>query len=253
MLPPRQPLPPPDDAPPPVKTTPASSAQAGPPRLPAVVVPPIPKMPLVSEAPESSPSVSDAPESGNVWMSFLQRSSLVTRLQDQAPWRRYALVAGTGLTLALVGLIAKRSFSRDPAASVAAAPLTPEVALPVPLPDPAAEKPPEPEPAAEPSAIPVPSAEPPPADEFSEDLKQRKLGYLTIHSSDPRANVYVNLKRRGMIDEKLTVRCGDRFVSIGVPLPPTGVPMWLAPGKNMVVPCGGQLEMTMDPQMPPTR
>ena len=147
--------------------------------------------------------------------------------------------------MGLAGLIAKLALSAGPAASADAPSPMPEAAVPDLA---AAQSPPEPEPAAEPSSTPAPSAEPSPADEFSEDLKRRKLGYLTVHSSDPRAYVYVNLKRRGKIDEKLTVPCGDRFVSVGVPLPPTGVPMWLAPGKSMLVPCGGPLEITMDPQ-----
>jgi hypothetical protein len=239
VLPPRQPLSPPSDAPPSVRTTPASSAEVGLPRLPPVVAPPVPKMPRVSEFPDLPSSVSDAgPDSGNVWMTLLQRSRASLR-PVRTLWQKYSLVvAGVGLTVG-AGLIAKLAFTGGPAAKLDVAPQTPKAALP--------ERAPPTEPPAQPSAGPAPSAEPP-AEEFSEDLKKRKLGYLTVHSSDPRANVYVNLKRRGMIDEKLTVPCGDRFVSIGVPLPPTGVPMWLAPGKSMLIPCGGPLEMTMDPQ-----
>src|SRR6185295_3687999 len=106
-------------------------------------------------------------------------------LQRSSPlrWRKYSLVASVGLTLGLAGLIAKLAFSDGPAARVDAAPPTPKAAMPEPT---AAQSPPQAEPAAEPSARPAPSAEPAPADEFSEDLKRRKLGYLTIHSSDPR-------------------------------------------------------------------
>jgi serine/threonine protein kinase len=243
VLPPRQPLPPPDDAPPPVKTTPDLSAEAGPPRLPPVMLPPVPRVPQVSDAPESLPPVNDASrDSGNVWMSFLQRSSLVRRLGGRT--RYPLLVACVVLTLGLAGLVAKLAFSRKPAASVDAALQTPKAELP----EPAAQTPHESEPTAEPSASPAPSAEPPPPDEFSQELKERKLGYLTVHSAAPSANVYVNLKSRGKIEEKLTVPCGDRFVSIGVPLPPSGEPMWLAPGKMMNIPCGGPLEVTMDPR-----
>jgi hypothetical protein len=182
-------------------------------------------------------------------MSLLHRSSLAKRLKVRTPPpQSVLLVAGVALTLGGVGLIAKLAFTGGPAAPASAAPQAPTVALP----EPAAQTSPEPEPSAQASASPAPSAEPP-ADEFSEELKQRKQGWLTVHSAAPSASVYVNLKPRGKIEEKLTVSCGDRFVSIGVPLPPSGVPMWLAPGKSVSIPCGGPLEMTMDPQMPPKR
>jgi hypothetical protein len=95
-------------------------------------------------------------------------------------------------------------------------------------------------PSPEPAAADEPG-EPPTGGEVSEELKQRGLGYLTVHSSAQHASVYVNLKPRGKVEERLTVPCGNRFVSIGVPFGRSGEPSWLAPGKMMLVPCGGPL------------
>ena len=44
------------------------------------------------------------------------------------------------------------------------------------------------------------------------------------------------------------MRCGKRFVGIGVPARVTSKPTWLAPGKTMVIPCGAALETTMNPR-----
>jgi hypothetical protein len=153
------------------------------------------------------------------------------------------LVAWGALTVGLVGVVTFVAFSRGPKTPASTAPVSSSATS-----EPTLEAAPaiiEQEPAPAPSATAATSAEPP-AEEFSESLKQRHLGYLTVHSSAPHATVYVNLKARGKIDEKLTVPCGNRFVSIGVQTH-TGEPSWLAPGKSFVIPCGGPLEITMDP------
>jgi serine/threonine-protein kinase len=195
----------------------------------------------------SSPPMAMAPEAypdpSPYEPTFVKRSSLGSRLRAPTPWRRVPmLVAWASLTLGLaaaVAFVASSRRSKAPA-SAASQPVraSPE---PAPTPTPATTNANEP-----PAVSAAPSAEPA-ADDISESLKQRGLGYLTVHSSAAHATVYVNLKPRGKPDEKLTVQCGNRFVSIGVPNG-TAEPAWLAPGKTMVVPCGGSLEMTMDPR-----
>jgi len=153
------------------------------------------------------------------------------------------------LGLCLLGVIVKLAISGASSTSVNAA----TQVLKAPSAEPA-PMPPASDPAATASASSESSPEPAPADDFSDDLKQRGLGYLTVHSSIPRANVYVNLKARGKVEEKLTVPCGNRFVSIGLPPASHGAePLWLAPGKMMLVPCGGPLETTMEPRALRTR
>ena len=63
-----------------------------------------------------------------------------------------------------------------------------------------------------------------------------------------RASVFVNLKLYGGFDETLTVPCGKQFVSIGVPARRPAQPIWLAPGKSIIIPCGGAYEATMNPR-----
>ena len=139
-------------------------------------------------------------------------------------------------------MIAKIAFF-GAAAPVTAAPDMPKAVLPEPT-----QTPPESEPSAAPAPSSASSSEPSPGDVLSEALQQRGLGNLTVHSSAPHANVYVNLKPRGKVEEKLTVPCGNKFVSIGVPASGGGEPVWLAPGKMMLIPCGGPLEATMEPR-----
>src|SRR5262249_48497963 len=155
-----------------------------------------------------------------------------------------ALAAWAVLAVGLVGLVVKLASSSGSAPPADATALSP----PAKSSEPVVPAPPESERTALPTTNAIPSAEPSPADDFSEELKKKKLGYLIVHSSAPQANVYVNLKLRGKVEEKLTVPCGNRFVSIGVPYGIRGEPSWLAPGKSMPIPCGGPLEMTMDPQ-----
>jgi serine/threonine-protein kinase len=247
-LPPRPPVPPPE-GPPPVKTGAdrVSSEPEG--RLPLVVPPPGASPPDTSYAPEPLALENDPmPDSGD--RVSLMRQSLVNKLKAPTRWRRVpALVAWVGLTLGLVGVIAKLAFSSGPAASTQptarVVPAAPAETAPPP--------PPESAPTAAPSPDPTPSAEAPAADDFSEDMKRHGLGYLIVHSAATQADVYVNLKLRGKVEEKLTVPCGSRFVSIGVPYGSRGEPSWLAPGKTMIIPCGGPLEVTMDPRALRTR
>jgi hypothetical protein len=82
----------------------------------------------------------------------------------------------------------------------------------------------------------------------TQQMMRRGLGYLTVHSSAARANVYINLKSYGGLEEKLIVPCGKRFVSIGIPARRPSRTVWLAPGKTMLIPCAGTYEATMNPR-----
>jgi hypothetical protein len=62
------------------------------------------------------------------------------------------------------------------------------------------------------------------------------------------AYVYILLFRYGHVERRLTVRCGKRFVSLGVPKPAGSEPTWFAPSRYVDVPCGGSVEITMLPQ-----
>lgn len=264
-LPPRAPVPPPE-GPPPVQTSPsAGSIRRG--WLPNVVPPPVlaplhesESDPPIMAAPPSISSLdgavvasgaSRAPDSGNVLTSFAFFSSLVSRLQAPTHWRRSPwLVAWVGLALGLALLIVKLSSSGDPGPSKGAAPGASNAASPVagPTPPPA-DVPSATEPLAASSASAAPSAEQPPLpEEVSNALIQRGLGYLTVHSSAPHANVYVNLKSYGRVEDRLTVPCGNRFVSIAVPANHPGEPLWLAPGTMVPIPCGSSFETTMNPR-----
>ena len=94
------------------------------------------------------------------------------------------------------------------------------------------------------------AASPPPEldESTKKSLLKRGLGLLTVHSTASHASVYVNLKLFGGPEERLTVPCGKQFVSIGVPPRRPGPPIWLAPGKSIIVPCGGAYEATMNPR-----
>ena len=77
------------------------------------------------------------------------------------------------------------------------------------------------------------------------------FGYLTVHSSIPQAYVYVQLLRYGHVERRLTVRCGKRFVSLGMPKATGGEPTWFAPSRTVDVPCGASLDITMMPKWIP--
>jgi hypothetical protein len=57
------------------------------------------------------------------------------------------------------------------------------------------------------------------------------------------------LKKYGPVEESLAIPCGKRFIAIGVPVHDRKEPVWLAPGKSTEIPCGGSLELTMNPRM----
>ena len=187
-------------------------------------------------------------------------SSLVRRLHAPTPWRRNSwLVAWVGLTLCLVTLAAKLSLSRTSRPSFSAswntvsgatfgAPETPPSHAEAPPP---VQAPIEPAPIAVAQGEPASNAQPP-SSELESLSTQPALapgfGQLTVHSTASHASVYVDQKLSGSPEEKLSVRCGKRFVSIGIPARVTSKPTWLAPGKTMVIPCGAALETTMNPR-----
>ena len=107
---------------------------------------------------------------------------------------------------------------------------------------PAAPPPPAPKTAyAVPGGSATKSAPPPP----------KGFGYLTVHSSISYAYVYVQLARYGKVEKRLTVRCGKRFLSLGLPKATGGEPTWYAPSRTVDVPCGKELEVTMMPKWIP--
>jgi hypothetical protein len=77
------------------------------------------------------------------------------------------------------------------------------------------------------------------------------FGYLTVHSSISYAFVYVQLARYGKVEKRLTVRCGKRFLSLGLPKATGGEPTWYAPSRTVDIPCGKELEVTMMPKWIP--
>jgi hypothetical protein len=72
-----------------------------------------------------------------------------------------------------------------------------------------------------------------------------------VHSSISYAFVYVQLARYGKVEKRLTVRCGKRFLSLGLPKATGGEPTWYAPSRTVDVPCGKELEVTMMPKWIP--
>ena len=254
-----------------VRATTSDVASSTPTSAPAVAVPLPVLPPLVGAFPQPRADVS--PASASPWAPIasdsneslrssdqasgaLQWSSLVGRLHAPTPWRRNTwLVAWVGLLVSLVGLIGKLTFARTTASAATRnvttvqAPAAPAAPLPAAEPSPPPETPKEAEPLA--AAAPeesAPSAPPPEEVDDSKSMKQRGLGYLIVHSTASRANVYINLRLAGALEEKLSVPCGKRFVSIGIPAGRPAKLVWLAPGKMMFVPCGGALETTMNPR-----
>jgi len=77
------------------------------------------------------------------------------------------------------------------------------------------------------------------------------FGFVTVHSTIGYAYVYVQLFRYGHVEHRLTVRCGKRFLSLGLPKPSGGEPTWFAPSRTVDVPCGSSVEITMNPKWIP--
>jgi hypothetical protein len=154
-------------------------------------------------------------------------------------------------------MIAGAHGKRPSSKSMAQVPMTVERAVvpAQPAPREITQAPPSPTPlpasnAALPEAPAVAEApESPPAQETApEDLMRQGLGALTVHSTGARASVYVMLKKYGAVEDRLLIPCGKRFIGIGVPVRDRKEPIWLAPGKSMEIPCGGSIEMTMNPR-----
>jgi serine/threonine-protein kinase len=170
-----------------------------------------------------------------------QRTSLIERLKAPTPWPRNTWLAawvalGALLLLLIVGL-SGRSSARVADATQNAVLVAPAAASSG-VPDPSA--PVEEAPAAGESA-PAPSA-PVPAGEA-----RRDMGTITVHSSASWASVYLIWARQGKVEEPLSIPCGKRFISVGVPAPGRRQPIWLAPGRLMNIPCGGSIEVTINP------
>ena len=206
-----------------------------------------------------------------------QRLTLGEILQAPTRWRRSPWVAAWAvLALSLGGLIVKISSSRAPTGSIASLrsllPARSDAAAAAAKPAPVAPSPPPvataPQPVATAPSPPTQTAAltkgtpppgevnatdttspPPPLDESTKkSLLKRGFGLLTVHSTAPHASVYVNLKVLGGPEERLTVPCGKQFVSIGIPPRRPGPPIWLAPGKSIIVPCGAAFEATLNPR-----
>jgi hypothetical protein len=187
-------------------------------------------------------------------------SSLVRRLQAPTPWGRNSwIMAWVALTLCLVTVAAKLSLSRTSRPPFSAsrntvfgepldAPATPTSRAEAPR---LVEAPVEPAPIAVALGEPASNAQPPSPELDSVSTLPALapgFGLLTVHSTASLASVYVDQKLSGSPEEKLSVRCGKRFVSIGVAARLNSKPTWLAPGKTMVIPCGAVLETTMNPR-----
>jgi hypothetical protein len=46
----------------------------------------------------------------------------------------------------------------------------------------------------------------------------------------------------------MEIPCGKRFVSIGTPKGKGADATWLAPSQNVTIPCGGSIDITMNPK-----
>jgi hypothetical protein len=168
------------------------------------------------------------------------RPSLVGRLRAPTRWRSKTWIGvWVLLTGALAVLILKPPAKRnDTAQSSKKVEATSALAA----------RPVEPTPRPPVDAVqPMPAVAPPPAP-TSVPPVPASMGYLTVHSRSPYAVVYVGLRRSGHVDQKLPVRCGERFVAIGLPRGIGREPIWLAPGTTIDVPCDGSLDVTMNPR-----
>jgi hypothetical protein len=180
----------------------------------------------------------------------LPLSSLWSRLNAKPKWQRNAWI-GISIAMSVVvgALGATRLGKRTPASSKTepqhAAPLP--AALP-PSPPPVAPLPSPPPVDLAAAPAPSPAESPSTQDPSPAEPIQPGFGHLTVHSTGSQASVYVMLKKYGAVEEKLAIPCGKRFIAIGVPVRDQKEPTWLAPGKSTIIPCGGSLELTMNPR-----
>jgi eukaryotic-like serine/threonine-protein kinase len=224
--------------------------------------PPIPAgVAALSDPPASSTDTTEeVSESEQGPTGVWEWSSLVSRLHAPTPWRRTSwLVAWVGLTLCLIALVAKLTLSRAPTASIAATRMGAfgQTFVASPMPSGRAEVPHPHEAPGESEAVALAPEEPAPnvlqPSAAPEGLSapptlEPGFGRLTVHSTASHANVHVDLKPYGSPGENLSVPCGKRFVSVGIPARRTGKPVWLAPGKMIVIPCGAAFETTLNPR-----
>jgi hypothetical protein len=211
-------------------------------------------VPDFDSTPIETVDVPEAPTPDDLRAAWLP--SLVGRLRAPTRWQRKTwLGAWLVLTGALAVLVLKlpangdRSTLRsktEATSALAARPVEPTPPGPVDTARPVQAL------AAPTSAQPTPNANPIEsalAERTLQDLQRRGLGFLTIHSTSPYASIYLGLRRYGRVDEKLLLRCGERFVAIGLPRRANGrEPIWLAPGKMIDVPCGASLDVRMNPR-----
>jgi hypothetical protein len=59
--------------------------------------------------------------------------------------------------------------------------------------------------------------------------------------------VFVNGQRAGTPNQRLVTTCGPRFVRIAAPDDPKAAPTWLTPGRSVIVPCGGEATIALEP------
>jgi hypothetical protein len=71
-------------------------------------------------------------------------------------------------------------------------------------------------------------------------------GYLTV-TSGAEGVVFVNGQRAGTPNQRLVTTCGPRFVRIAAPDDPKAAPTWLTPGRSVIVPCGGEATIALEP------
>lgn len=92
-------------------------------------------------------------------------------------------------------------------------------------------------------AAPAPAPRPPPAPDAS--TLPPTMGWLTVSFAES-ANVYLNGKLVGPVNQPNRVACGRFFVRVGVP-DRSGTPRWLAPGAGVLVPCRGSVAVDAKP------